>query len=203
MTKGESTRQKIIRQAAPLFNQRGFAGASMSDIMEATGLEKGGLYRHFSSKQELAAEAFRYTLQQAMEARTDRVAEIPNCVDKLRHMVQAFAETPSPVPGGCPLMNTAADADDTNPQLRELACEGVRAWKSRIVAIVQTGIDQGEILPGINSNSLANLIVSTLEGALMIARLEGSREALKDGQSALATVLDGIVSPRPIRRSKS
>ena len=56
MRKGELTRQRIIAQAAPIFNQRGFAGCSMQDLMEATGLEKGGLYRHFSGKEELAAE---------------------------------------------------------------------------------------------------------------------------------------------------
>ena len=92
MTKGETTRQQIIQQAAPLFNQRGFAGASMQDIMEATGLEKGCLYRHFASKQELAVEAFHYTLAQAVEARTRHLAEIPHSIDKLRHMVKAFVE---------------------------------------------------------------------------------------------------------------
>jgi AcrR family transcriptional regulator len=60
MTKGETTRQKIIAQAAPLFNRLGYAGCSMQDIMAATGLEKGGLYRHFSGKEELAEESFRY-----------------------------------------------------------------------------------------------------------------------------------------------
>jgi TetR/AcrR family transcriptional repressor of nem operon len=194
MKKGESTRQQIVRQAAPLFNQRGFAGASMQNVMDATGLEKGGLYRHFASKQELAAEAFRYTLDQAMHARTHHLAEIPNSVDRLRHMAKAFAETPSPVPGGCPLMNTAADADDTNPQLHALAREGVRAWKQRIVAIVESGIADGEILPATDPARLANLIVSTLEGALMITRLERTREALQDAQSALTTLLDSIAA---------
>jgi TetR/AcrR family transcriptional repressor of nem operon len=202
MHKGEQTRQRIIEQAAPLFNQRGFAGASMQDIMEATGLEKGCIYRHFSSKQELAAEAFRYALQQAMEARTAHLAEIPNALDKLRQMVQTFAERPSPVPGGCPLMNTAADADDTNPELRDLARNGVRAWKNRIVAIIRAGIRRGEINPATNPASLANLIVATLEGALMIVRLEGSREAMKDAQGALACVLDAAApAPTPSRRN--
>ncbi len=58
MSKGEATRQRIIALAAPLFNQHGYNGCSLNDIMEATGLEKGGIYRHFESKEELAAEAF-------------------------------------------------------------------------------------------------------------------------------------------------
>src|SRR3984957_14414578 len=46
LTKGAETRPAIMRQAAPIFNRKGFEGAAMSDLMEATGLEKGGIYRH-------------------------------------------------------------------------------------------------------------------------------------------------------------
>jgi AcrR family transcriptional regulator len=60
MTKGEETRQTIVEKAAALLNQRGFSGFSMSALMEATGLEKGGIYRHFDSKEQLASEAFEY-----------------------------------------------------------------------------------------------------------------------------------------------
>ena len=62
MRKGERTRQEIIRRAAPVFNQKGYDGAALSDLMGATGLEKGGIYRHFASKQALAAEAFDYAV---------------------------------------------------------------------------------------------------------------------------------------------
>src|SRR6202171_5234257 len=61
MTKGEQTRKKIVEAAAPIFNQRGYEGSSLNDLMEATGLKKGGIYRHFTSKEELAVEAFDYT----------------------------------------------------------------------------------------------------------------------------------------------
>jgi TetR/AcrR family transcriptional repressor of nem operon len=59
-TKGERSRQKIVEIAAVLFNQKGFAGCSMGDIVEASGLEKGTLYGHFSTKEELALLAFDY-----------------------------------------------------------------------------------------------------------------------------------------------
>ena len=47
MRKGEQTGQEIIRKAAPIFNQKGYDGAALSDLMRATGLEKGGIYGHF------------------------------------------------------------------------------------------------------------------------------------------------------------
>ena len=58
MTKGEQTRRRIVEGAAPILNKRGYEGASLNDLMEATGLKKGGVYHHFSSKEELAAETF-------------------------------------------------------------------------------------------------------------------------------------------------
>jgi len=67
MSKAEQTRQRIIKQAAKLFNQQGFAGASMAELMAATGLKKGGIYNHFTSKDELAIAAFDYNVQLASQ----------------------------------------------------------------------------------------------------------------------------------------
>jgi TetR/AcrR family transcriptional regulator, transcriptional repressor for nem operon len=54
MRKGEQTRLEIIRKAAPIFNQKGYDGAALSDLMRATGLEKGGIYRHFTGCRDIA-----------------------------------------------------------------------------------------------------------------------------------------------------
>jgi TetR/AcrR family transcriptional regulator, transcriptional repressor for nem operon len=78
--KGEQTRQAIIRKAAPIFNQRGYDGAALSDLMKATGLEKGGIYRHFDSKQQLAAEAFDYAWRETLDA---RIVEVKQRVEAL------------------------------------------------------------------------------------------------------------------------
>ena len=99
MTKGQVTRQKIVEQAAPLFNRLGYAGCSMQDIMAATGLEKGGLYRHFSSKEELAKEAFRYSLAWVTDARWKGIEEVEGSVEKLRFLVRRFVDIRSIFPG--------------------------------------------------------------------------------------------------------
>src|SRR6266487_2891191 len=60
MSKGEQTRERILARSAQLFNRQGYFGASLADIMRETGLEKGGIYNHFSSKEQLALESFDY-----------------------------------------------------------------------------------------------------------------------------------------------
>src|SRR5580693_5260649 len=92
MRKGEQTRREIIRKAAPIFNQRGYEGAALSDLMRATGLEKGGIYRHFDSKQQLAGEAFDYAWELAIDTRFEETQEIPNTVDRLKQVVRNFMD---------------------------------------------------------------------------------------------------------------
>jgi TetR/AcrR family transcriptional regulator, transcriptional repressor for nem operon len=189
MTKGEITRRKIIEQAAPLFNRLGYAGCSMQDIMAATGMEKGGLYRHFSSKEELAVEVFRYSLARVREARQEELQQVEGSLEQLRCLVRRFVEVHSMIPGGCPVMNTAIDADDGNPALRRLVQDALRQWKARIGSIVSAGINRGEIRVDVEPRSIANVIISTLEGALMISRLEENRVAVHDAQAMLDKVL--------------
>lgn len=196
MHKGELTRQRIVELAAPIFNQRGFAGCSMQDVMDATGLEKGGLYRHFSSKEELAAEAFRFAVQNSVKIRTEGLESISSALEKLRRIVRQFVELPSPTPGGCPVMNTAIDADDGNPALRKLAVQAVTNWKARLAAIVEEGIRRREIRKNTDPGRVANTIIAALEGGLMISRLEGTKTALRDVQKSLETFLEQIARKR-------
>ncbi len=173
----------------------------MQDIMDATGLEKGGLYRHFASKQQLAAECLKYSLLLAFKARSGDAAHLPNAIDKLRYLVDRFVSTPSPLKGGCPLMNAAVDSDDGDPQLRRIAQGALQSWKSRLVSIVKTGIERGEVARGADPVQIANTLIATLEGSLLISRIEGSSRAFEDARRNLHALLDGIVAAAPVRRS--
>src|SRR6267142_2307773 len=122
MRKGEQTRREIIRKAAPIFNQKGYNGATLSDLMRTTGLEKGGIYRHFESKQELAGEAFDHAWKIAMDGRFEGTQEIPNTVDQLNQIVWNFRDRPPGlITGPCPRLKTTKHYDDRNPPLRAKA----------------------------------------------------------------------------------
>ena len=179
MRKGEQTRQEIIRKAAPIFNQKGYAGAALSDLMRATGLEKGGIYRHFGSKQELAGDAFDYAWKLAMDTRFEGTEQIPNTVDRLKQIVRNFRDRRTGlVPGGCPLLNTAIDSDDGNPQLRAKARQALSSWLDRMQSIAEDGQRRGEVRSDVDSAKLATLIASTLEGSGMVSRLQHNKEPL-------------------------
>jgi TetR/AcrR family transcriptional repressor of nem operon len=196
MSKGDETRRRIVTKAATLFNQHGYEGSSMAELMEATGLEKGGIYRHFSSKEELAAEAFDYAWQEALNARTHDLDSISNSVDRLKQFVANFVERRPSVPGGCPLLNTTIDSDDGNPVLRKRARKALDGWLNDLSAIVSSGIQRKEIRREVNPKTLAALIIASLEGALMISRLERNDEALRAVQAHLESYLESERLPQ-------
>jgi TetR/AcrR family transcriptional repressor of nem operon len=191
MGKGNQTRALIIERSAPLFNKQGYAGTALSDLMKATGLEKGGIYRHFASKEELAAEAFDFAWAAAVRVRARGVEDEENAVDRLKLMVANFVELRAGlVPGGCPLLNTAIEADDGNAVLRERARRALHDWQSLLTRIARQGLKSGEIRKDVKPEELAGLIIAQLEGALMISRLNQSHLPLEWAKNHLTDYLE-------------
>lgn len=203
MSKGDETRERIIAKAAELFNQRGLEGTSMADLMEATGLEKGGIYRHFPSKEAVAAEAFDYAWGEALQERVRDLDSIPGSVDRLKRLIANSVQRRATIPGGCPLLNTAVESDDGNPVLRQRARQALGKWQSLLISIINDGIQRREIRSGVDPKSLATLIISSLEGALMISRLEVNHDALFAARSYLDRYLDKEVRVRRTGSSKT
>ena len=111
-------------------------------------------------------------------------------VDRLKQLVDNFVDRRGIIPGGCPLLNTAIDTDDGNVVLRERARKALRGWRSYINSVISAGIKAREIRPRIDAKKLATLIISSLEGAVMVYRLERNEEALRAVQSHLNSYLE-------------
>jgi TetR/AcrR family transcriptional regulator, transcriptional repressor for nem operon len=178
-TRGTATRRRIVEQSAAVFNRHGYSGTSMSALMAATGLEKGGLYRHFESKEDLAAAAFDYAWETVTEPRRRGLKDCDTSLKKLLLLVRNFVAPPQrAIPGGCPLLNTAIENDDGNAVLREKARGALEEWRSGIAEIVRQGVRGGEFRKDVDPVAVATIVISSLEGAIMFSRLEKTREAL-------------------------
>src|SRR5690242_10284414 len=165
MKKWERTHHNIIAQAAPLFNQRGFSGTSLQDIMEATGLQKGGIYSHFENKEQLAEAAFDYSCQLMEERMREFLARVPRtATDQLQAVIEAFATVAldPPVAGGCAMMNMAVESDDLYPALKLKVRHSMDAWMTLVQKIVRKGIERQEFSPEIDGAEVATLFISTL-----------------------------------------
>ena len=173
MSKGEQTRERILARSAQLFNRQGYFGASLADIMRETGLEKGGIYNHFSSKEQLALESFDYAYGLVQQRTRDALSGKFNAIERLLAIVSVFQSEVDdpPVAGGCPILNTAIEADDANEVLRDRARFAMDSWRATIHRIVNKGIERHEIRPGVDADEVASILIATLEGANMLSNL--------------------------------
>lgn len=173
--KAERTRQYIIEQAAHLFNQKGYAGTSLQDIMAATGLTKGGIYGHFESKEEIAIAAFDYASGIILQLLSQTIGPHATSSAKLEALLEFYKKyiISPPVTGGCPVLNTSVEADDTNPLLRASVVKVLNKMHRSLEHIVQQGIQHGEFKPTTNPEQFAILFVSMIEGGVMVSKAYG------------------------------
>jgi TetR/AcrR family transcriptional repressor of nem operon len=180
--KSSSRRLAILASAAPIFNRRGYSGTSISDILSATDLEKGGLYNHFASKEELASAAFDYAFRQVDAHFTKALAGTESGMPRLRTYLDVFEryiERPT-VSGGCPIANATVEADDALPFLRERVAQALEKMRGSMRHNIERGIAKGHFRKNVDPEANADFIIATLEGAMMLSRGARSRAPAKN-----------------------
>jgi TetR/AcrR family transcriptional repressor of nem operon len=176
MGKAEKTKQFIVEKTAPIFNMKGFAGTSLSDITEATGLTKGSIYGNFANKDEIALEVFDYNVSLVNKGMNAIMAEAASAPEKLLKMADFYRSRikNTLTLGGCPILNTAIDADDTHPLLKQKALKSIQTWKKKVESIVNVGIENREIRATVNAAEFATEFVALIEGGIMLSKITGN-----------------------------
>jgi Transcriptional regulator len=179
-SKAERTRNFIIETTAGIFNTRGYAGTSMSDICEATGLTKGSIYGNFENKEAVALAVFDYNLNKVNRLIGQLMHEATTYYDKLMAYIRVYSRyNGSDFPeGGCPVLNTAIEADDTNALLRDKAARALGKWRKNIEDIIRKGIEAGEFKKDTDPAQTALSILALIEGGIMISKLTNSQASL-------------------------
>ena len=180
MTKADRTRQHIIEKTAPLFNQKGFDGTSLAELTAATGLTKGALYGNFQDKEEIALEAFQYSIDKVKDAVRQELEGAMTCKEQLLALLTFYSRYvfKPPIPGGCPLLNTAVEADDHHTSMRRVVVKELLYAVNFIRKLIQRGIEKNEFRADIDAAEIAYAIFCSVEGALMFSRVERSREPM-------------------------
>ncbi len=194
--KASNRRLSILASAAPIFNRRGFSGTSISDILTATDLEKGGLYNHFTSKEELAAATFDYAFKQVHTYFTKALAGTESGLPRLRAYIDAFEryiERPV-VNGGCPIANATLEADDALPFLRERVATAFANMRRYVMRNIERGREKQHFRADVDTEAAADFIIASLEGALVLSRGLRSRAPVKHVVALLRTWVEGLAT---------
>jgi TetR/AcrR family transcriptional regulator, transcriptional repressor for nem operon len=194
MSKAERTRQYIIEKTASVFNEKGYAGTSLTDLADATGLTKGSIYGNFENKDEVALAAFEYNFSRITEYLREKIYNRHSATDRLKVYPEEYRNFLSLnfLRAGCPLLNTAVEADDTHPALREKARQALQFWRKSVEKIVQQGIDSGEINPKTDVQEFVTMLTCLIEGAVMQAKLTGRNQELHIAMNFLEKQINAL-----------
>lgn len=176
LSKSERTKQFIVEQTAAVFNEKGYAGTSLTDLTNATGLSKGSIYGNFENKDEVALAAFDYNFSRVTNYLSERILASESSIDALLVYPKVYRDflTIPFLKSGCPILNTSTEADDTHPRLREKASNALSFWKTSIENLIKNGIQRGELNETTNPTVFAVVLMSLIEGSIMQAKVTGN-----------------------------
>ncbi|WP_138483271.1 TetR/AcrR family transcriptional regulator [Dyadobacter bucti] len=175
MSKAERTKQFIVEKTAPIFNVKGYAGTSVNDMMAATGLTKGSIYGNFRNKDDVALAAFDHNRKKVDQVVRREMEKEKSAKGKLMVYAKVYGNFYKDAfpEGGCPILNTAIEADDTHAVLREKAADAITGWKNNIAGIIQKGVANNEFSADVDPEQIAISIVALIEGGIMVAKVTG------------------------------
>ncbi len=181
MSKAEKTRQYIVEKTAPVFNIKGYAGTSLTDMTEATGLTKGSIYGNFEDKDEVALAAFDYNFGCIQE----NVRAIQSTAKTALGKIKAYTTyydglmKDTLFKGGCPLINTGTEADDTHPALKEKVKTAINGWKKSLEKLVKEAIEDGDMKKSTDPAEFAATMIMLVEGGILMTKITGNTQFMK------------------------
>lgn len=194
LSKADRTRQFIVEKTAPVFNAKGIAGTSLTDLTQATGLTKGSIYGNFQNKDEVALAVFDYNFEQVTAYIKSKMLATENSIERLLvypRIYRQFLKIPF-LRTGCPILNTSVEADDTHPALKKKAADALRFWKRSIENQIKRGLERKEIRRGTDPVQTAIIIMFLIEGAIMQAKVTDSDTELRIAMDYLEKMIGGL-----------
>ncbi|MFP6696982.1 MAG: TetR/AcrR family transcriptional regulator [Alphaproteobacteria bacterium] len=182
-------RQTMVWAAAKLFRRQGYSGTGLRDILAASGAARGSLYHHFpGGKEEIGAAA----VTAAGSLVTETFQELANLSDSPADFLRRYTDLlvrwleASKFRDGCPITTTLLETTPGSAAITEAGRAVFDDWSGVMeMLLARHGWPAERIAP------TATAIIAGLEGALMLARVRGSSQPIRDTAEALCALLDG------------
>lgn len=192
MSKAEETRRYIIEKAAPIFNKKGYAGTSLSDLIEATGLTKGALYGNFENKDEIASAVFEYSVSGLNKRVADLLQVKTHPYDKLIAFTDFYRLNWKLIfeRGGCVVQNASVEADDNLAFLKKNVQHSIRGWIVNLSRIIETGKREGLFRKNADATHYAYTFITLVEGGIMLGKIMNNHQLLFDALDRIKLIID-------------
>jgi AcrR family transcriptional regulator len=193
LTKREIRQQEILTAATAVFAQKGFNGASMDDIVQASGLSKGGLYWHFKSKDDIIATILNQFFSEEM-ALLDALLKMPGSAsERLQLLGQQTAAEVGQMQDilsiSLEFYALAARRKDVRATLQEY----FERYGRSLATLIQAGIDDGEFDAGITAEHVALNLVAQFEGLVLLWAMQaGDFDLAQQTTTAVTHLIQGL-----------
>lgn len=167
-TKGDLTRQNIIAKSMQLFSVKGYFNTSIADIMEVTGLTKGGLYGHFRNKEEIWYAVYEECAQVWKKVVFNGVREISDPLARIDRVIENNLKDylgGGVFQGGCFLINSLVDLSGQSSAMSNHVLQGFMSFCALIRKWLEEANQQGLLREGLNLQEIANFLVISVNGA--------------------------------------
>jgi TetR/AcrR family transcriptional repressor of lmrAB and yxaGH operons len=191
MAKPPTTRERMVRTAADLFQRQGYHGTGLNQVLAESSAPKGSMYFHFpDGKEQLAVEAVELSGRELGVAIAEAVASASDAeaaITRVGELLAAGLEA-SDYRAGCPVATVALEAAADSEPIRA-ACDTVYAdWRTGLVRYLA-----GCGLPEATAGPLADLVLSALQGALLHARVQHDAAVVRSVARQVAAVVAGTL----------
>ena len=183
-----SNRERILTEGLRVVHEHGFAGASVRDIVHAAGVPQGSFTNHFASKEAFGLEVLDLYASRgraAIEATLRNEALAP--LQRLRAYIDARRDrlTQTGIRNGCLYGNFLAEANEHGEAIRRRVEEIFTETRTAVAATLRASVEAGEVPGSLNCDEVAGFVVSSLQGAILVAKAEGSAAPIDQFENIL------------------
>lgn len=179
---------EVVERAVTLFRQRGFGATSIADLVEATGLTRGSLYKAFADKKSVYVAAFeRYAAHG--QARIQAIAQGEGSGrDRIARLLAHYLEQSRGETGrlGCLVVATGLEATVVDPDVALLFEQALKHLERTLSALIETGIEDRSIRAGVNARAAAEALLCLLQGLRVVGKSDAHRDHLDQAMLDMA-----------------
>jgi AcrR family transcriptional regulator len=165
------TRERLVEAARNLFWEQGYTATGIAQVLAAAGARSGSLYHFFPTKEDLLLAVLGWyranlgpqVVEPVFERVRDPIERIFGILDGYRRGLLA-----TKFQRGCPVGNLALELGNSHPAARALLAENFDAWRR----VIEQCLDEaaGRLPRSLDRKRLALFVLTTMEGAVMLAR---------------------------------
>lgn len=193
--KGMQTRHKIVVKSLQLFSVKGYYNTSINDILEATGLTKGGLYGHFRSKEDIWYAVYDEAVTIWRSIVLKDIKNISNPLDRIKQIIENDMKDylgADIFEGGCFFFNMLTELSGQSSSMSRNILKGFVALSKLILSWLKEAEQQGMLQEGLDLNEISNFIVISLNGAAPLYVATREPMVWQHTVSQLHNYIDGL-----------